>query len=61
MEPQVSINVQVNFLPNETMLIREVYTSPREKVEEKVLEHITPNLTGVDFASVPLLAFVTAL
>ena len=60
MEPQVSIDVQVNFIPSGTVLVREIYTSPPEE-EEEALEHITPNLTGVDFASVPPLAFTTPL
>lgn len=60
MEPQVSIDVQVNFIPSQTVLLREVYTSPPAE-EEEVVEYITPNLTGIDFGSVLPLAFVIPL
>lgn len=66
MEPKVLIDVQVNFIPSETVLIHEIYTSPQEKAEDKLaedklFEHIMPNLTGIDFSSVPPLAFVTPM
>lgn len=61
MEPKVLIDVQVNFIPSETVLIRETYTSPQEKEEDKLFNHIMPNLTGIDFAFVPPLAFATPL
>jgi len=60
-EPQVLIDVEVKFIPSGTVLIREVYTSPPSQEETEALEHITPNLTGIDFVSIPPLAFATPL
>lgn len=61
MEPQISIAVEVNFIPSETVRVQEVYTFTQEGDVQESIDRIVPNLTGVGFSYVPRMAFAIAV